>query len=201
MYLILYNLPGNGFYSPGPNQLIVNSNCAEIGPFFVPDTFSTLLGFTWRYKPLTNNTGSIIETLFTLSEYVNNQFTGSTDYGIKSRQHNPGGNNENSPNIEGDETNNINDMSANHLHELTIQPNPFDDNFSLYYRGNPNALIMVELKDLTGRNLTSGRMEKLNANGELMIALDAQKIGAGIYVIQTTENDFVFTKKVVKIKK
>ncbi|MFM1794843.1 MAG: hypothetical protein RL642_1228, partial [Bacteroidota bacterium] len=79
--------PGTFITSPGRNQVIINNACAEIGPISLPDTFKTMMGLTWRYKPghyIAN--GTLIHTLFTLSEFNDAEFIGSTHFGIKSYQ-------------------------------------------------------------------------------------------------------------------
>jgi hypothetical protein len=197
--------PGTFITSPGRNQVIINNACAEIGPISLPDTFKTMMGLTWRYKPSGNPaTGTLINTLFTLSEYNDAEFIGSTHFGIKSYQNGIGiggssdqgsGSEIGSPNKE-DHTSEMSNPSISE--NLRVTPNPFYDFLNISYSGQPLSKVRIEMYN------SDGKLVKLicdctaDSEGKVVIRTETENLSPGNYTIRAVENGKNSAEKVIR---
>ena len=195
--------PGTFITSPGRNEVIINNACAEIGPISLPDTFKTMMGLTWRYKPSSNPaTGTLINTLFTLSEYNDTEFIGSSHFGIKSYQngigvgggHGPGGE-IGAPKKE-DHTTEMSNPSESQ--KLSVTPNPFDDFLNISYSGQPLSKVRIEMYNSDGKLVKSICDCTSDSEGKVAIRTETENLSPGNYTIRAVENGKTSAEKVIR---
>jgi hypothetical protein len=197
--------PGTFITSPGRNQVIINNACAEIGPISLPDTFKTMMGLTWRYKPghyIAN--GTLIHTLFTLSEFNDAEFIGSTHFGIKSYQNGIGiggsggqgsGNEIGSPNKEDHTSEMSNTINAQNL---SVTPNPFYNFLNISYTGQPLSKVKIEMYNSEGKLVKSICDCTSDLEGKVAIRTETENLSPGNYTIRAVENGKTSAEKVIR---
>jgi hypothetical protein len=196
------NYPGSGFsINASDHQIIVHDPCADIGPIQVPDTFSTMLGFTWRYLPNSNHSGSLLNSLFTLKEYNESELIGITQYGVKSHLNSNGGNNGGGqgapmPQIK-DSTRS---KSYNNNYKLQVHPNPFDNLIEITYEGEPEGAVRFWILDAQGRVVSDLGSYSLNENGHLKLLQNNLNSHPGLYYLKAVENNIHATVKMIKFE-
>jgi hypothetical protein len=186
--------------SPASHQLIINNSCAEIGPITVPDTFSTILGLTWRYQSGSNQSGSLINSLFTLSEYNESEFIGSTQYGIKSYQNGPGGEHGpgGGPGVPNQEEH-TNGASTNpEKIKFTVTPNPFDNYLNITYNGMPLSKVRIEMYDAKGKLVKLICDCTANSEGQVSIRTETANLAQGNYTVRAIENGKTVAEKLIR---
>lgn len=199
--------PGYGFVSPGPNQLIVNSACAKIGPVTVSDTFSTLLGFAWRYQGFSSPGTTAINTLFTLKETIDDTITtGMTQYGIKSFQNTGGGGpggggpGGGGPGGGGPPIGfQLNTGDAGNVAQrgLIVTPNPFSSYLDIRYTGTPMSKVRMELYNATGTLVKLICDCRADGEGLVIIRTETEDLAAGTYTVRAIENGKILAEKVI----
>jgi hypothetical protein len=194
--------PGSGFsINAADHQIIVHDPCADIGPIQVPDTFSTMLGFTWRYLPNSNHSGSLLNSLFTLKEYNESELIGITQYGVKSHLNSNGGNNGGGqgapmPQIK----NSTRSKSYNNNYKLQVHPNPFDNLIEIEYSGLPNGEATVLLLNAHGSIVHVISECKLNDKGFIRLHQAYPDLAPGVYNIKVIEGQRTSVEKLIKIE-
>jgi hypothetical protein len=194
--------PGVFFTSPGSNQIVINNSCAEIGPITVPDTFSTILGLTWRYKSGSNQTGALINSLFTLSEYNESEFIGSTQYGIKSYQNGPGGGGDHGPGggpgvPDQEEHTNGTSVTSEKI-KFSVTPNPFENYLNINYQGMPVSKVRIEMYDAKGKLVKIICDCTANSEGEVVIRTETANLPQGNYTVRAIENGKTVAEKLIR---
>ena len=191
------NFPGQGYtVNTAKNQLIINSPCAELGPFYTSDTFSTSIGLSWRYMPSSDRLGPITNTLFTLKEYVEQEFIGSTQYGIKSHQNSNNGNNNSG--YPGDMPVKENETPSSNQYCLTVKPNPFEDKLYISFSGIKNSSTLIELTDVLGRFIGVICECKTDDTGRIQINVETEGLKPGVYCVRVKHQDKWFYYKIIK---
>ena len=194
--------PGNGFtVDVAKHQLIVFSPCAEIGPVDVSDTFSTMLGLSWRYKPGSDQLGAMIKTLFTLKEFNENELIGLTQLGLHSKQNSGGGGHQNGegegqPMPENDNTEEV--MLSHVLPSLKVTPNPFTHFLDIFFKGMPNSTVDMVLLDNNGKFVKVICTCSTNEIGEIEISEGNLDLLPGVYIIRAYEGETMLTEKLIK---
>jgi hypothetical protein len=154
-----------------------------------------MMGLTWRYKPghyIAN--GTLIHTLFTLSEFNDAEFIGSTHFGIKSYQNGIGiggsggqgsGSEIGSPYKE-DQSHEI--PNSSEFRNLSVSPNPFNNFLKINYLGRPFSSVRIEMYN------SDGKLVKLicdcttNAEGQVSITTLTENLSQGNFTIRAFEN-------------
>jgi hypothetical protein len=192
------NKPGMGFYSPAANQIVVTDHCAKIGPITVPDTFSTFLGFNFRYLPGSNPAGTPISSVFTLRETVDQTIeTGSTTFGVHSFL-NGGGQNHGGGQGGGKPSQLKVTTIDSFKNSLKVFPNPFSNELKIEYTGLKNADVIIELFDLKGNLVKVICNCKSDDKGQISITSTLPELAAGAYTLKVTENGNVKTETVIR---
>lgn len=160
------------------------------------------MGLTWRYKPSSNPaTGTLINTLFTLSEYNDAEFIGSSHFGIKSYQngigvgggHGPGGE-IGAPNKEDHTTEMANPSESQ---KLSVTPNPFDDFLNISYSGQPLSKVRIEMYNSDGKLVKSICDCTSDPEGKVTIRTETENLSQGSYTIRAVENGKTSAEKVI----
>ncbi len=88
------------------------------------------------------------------------------------------------------------DHDPSHNGSLGIFPNPFNDNFTLYFSAGRDEKITYEVFDVTGRVVMSE--EKEVTKGVQNMAVDASMLTPGIYMIRVRTGAGSFEQRLVK---
>lgn len=193
--LDLNNFPGNGYtVVPNSHQIIINTLCSRIGPVTVSDSLPIMLGFSWRYLPGSNPTGSNLNSLFTLNQFSDNILTGVTQFGIKSKTNFQNGG-ENTPNRLNDDSQ-PDDSFLNQ--NLKVNPNPFSEYLEISYNGQANSRVNLNLYDISGKIIKEIGEFDLDNDGLLNIKLNTENLSKGVYLLRVIDNYDNIVEKVIK---
>jgi hypothetical protein len=144
-YFNAQSMPGSGWIPDTDNHIIVIDPCAVLGPILIPDTISSALGFTWRYKPGTPLTGSMGKVLFELVQKTDDIETGRTFYGLETVISGSGEHSGDAP-ILADF--NESDTISRKQGLLNISPNPFTHFLDIKYNCEVNVDVRIDIVNI-----------------------------------------------------
>jgi len=84
-------------------------------------------------------------------------------------------------------------------HQIKVYPNPFSDATNVVFRLDRSTSVSVKLYDLPG-NLVYQENSRLYPSGENNIRIDRNNLGNGLYILEVTIGDKIFTQKLSLIK-
>jgi hypothetical protein len=76
-------------------------------------------------------------------------------------------------------------------------PNPFADQFTLYYNSENNAPVQIELSDITGRKVMNLN-EQPDGTGEHSKTINTATLTAGAYFLRVNTGERTFCRKIIK---
>jgi hypothetical protein len=91
----------------------------------------------------------------------------------------------------------INSPGSITLNGLSVSPNPTMGNTIIAYSLSDNNNVKITVRDLSGREVMSVVNEKMGA-GSYEKSIDMSSLNAGVYFVEYTAGDKVYTSKLIK---
>lgn len=89
---------------------------------------------------------------------------------------------------------------ATHPGDLTVFPNPFQDELSVLYNSSDTHSVTIQLFDLTGRKLHEQKFSSVIIGLNPLVLKQLSGLNQGFYMVKIVADDKVYSQKVLKIK-
>ncbi len=87
---------------------------------------------------------------------------------------------------------------AENIVNINVYPNPFNNNFSIYFHSNSKQIVVVEMYDLIGNKIYSEEKNVMNNSENTFIINPKTVLSKGIYILHLLTKEKNYSLKIIK---